>query len=148
MKAAAGHPRSLWAATAPPPPQTTSLIGEQRCDVAVVGAGITGLSTAIHLRERGIGCTVLEAARIGWGGSGRNSGHVIPTLAQGDPDHLVATLGEERGERMVGFIRDSANATFDLIARHRIDCEAVYNGWAQPAHRPSRLKVLESRLAQ
>ncbi|NQW11472.1 MAG: FAD-binding oxidoreductase [Alphaproteobacteria bacterium] len=138
-------PNSLWAATAPPPPPTAPLQESLRTDVVVIGAGVTGLSTAIHLAERGIGCVVLEAEAAGFGGSGRNSGHIIPTLGAGDPDALVARLGAERGERMVAFLRDSADLVFELIRRYQIECEAVQNGWAMPAHRPSRLKDIERR---
>src|SRR6478735_1484625 len=60
-------PKSLWAATAPPPPPTVALAGGAHCDVAVVGAGFTGLAAALHLAEAGIACTVLEAAEIGFG---------------------------------------------------------------------------------
>lgn len=138
-------PNSLWAATAPPPPVAESLRESVRADVVVIGAGVTGLSAAIHLAERGIGCVVLEAETAGFGGSGRNSGHIIPALGAGDPDALVARLGAERGERMVAFLRDSADLVFDMIGRYGIGCEAVQNGWVMPAHRPSRLKDLERR---
>ena len=138
-------PNSLWAATAPPPPLTTPLQETARADVAVIGAGVTGLSTAIHLAERGVTCVVLEAETAGFGGSGRNSGHIIPALGAGDPDALAAHLGAERGERMVAFLRDSADLVFDLIRRYEIDCEAVQNGWVMPAHRSSRMKDIERR---
>ena len=139
---------SLWAATAPPGPATTPLRERRRADIAVVGAGITGLSTAIHLAERGLDVVVLEAADAGFGGTGRNSGHIIPTIAAGDPDDLVARFGAARGERLVAFLRDSADVVWDLVRRYDIDCEAVMEGWALPAHRPSRLKLLESKHGQ
>ena len=63
-------PPSLWAATAPPAPPTTPLVGDARTSVAVVGGGFTGLSTAMHLAEAGFDVTVLEANQIGWGASG------------------------------------------------------------------------------
>ena len=139
---------SLWAATAPAGPATTSLGERIRADVAVVGAGITGLAAAIHLAERGIDVVVLEAEDAGFGGTGRNSGHIIPTIAAGDPDDLVARFGGERGERLVAFLRDSADAVWDLVRRYDIDCEAVTAGWALPVHRPSRLKLVESKYEQ
>ncbi|MEQ8585556.1 MAG: FAD-binding oxidoreductase [Thalassobaculaceae bacterium] len=142
------HAPSLWAATAPPPPETGALTESVRADVVIVGGGVTGLSTALHMAEREISAVVLEAARTGFGGSGRNSGHIIPTLGAGDPDALVARLGVDAGERLVAFLRDSAALTFDLIHRHGIDCDAVQNGWAQPAHRPSRMPLLERRYGE
>ncbi|MEO1091178.1 MAG: FAD-binding oxidoreductase [Pseudomonadota bacterium] len=145
---ATGPAGSLWEATSPPPPPTAPLEERIVVDVAVIGAGITGLSTAVHLAERGVDVAILEAADAGFGGSGRNSGHVIPTLAAGDPDDLVARFGVERGERLVAFLRDSADVVWDLVARHTIDCEAVQRGWAMPAHRPSRMKLAESKHRQ
>ncbi|MDF1794461.1 MAG: FAD-binding oxidoreductase [Thalassobaculaceae bacterium] len=147
-KTVPAHAPSLWAATAPPPPPTTGLQESLQADVVIIGGGVTGLSTALHMAERGISAVVLEAARTGFGGSGRNSGHIIPTLAAGDPDALVAKFGGDAGERMVAFLRDSAALTFELIKRHNIDCDAVQNGWAQPAHRPSRMKLLEKRYGE
>ena len=66
-------PPSLWAATAPAPRATEPLLGEVRTGVAVVGAGFTGLSAALHLPEAGVPFTVLEGAEIGWGASVRTS---------------------------------------------------------------------------
>ena len=144
---------SLWAATAPPPPATTPLEGEARAEVAIVGAGYTGLSAALHLAEAGIRTTLLETAEIGFGASGRNNGQVIPTLSRIDPDDIVAAIpaalgGADKGESLLALIRDSASLVFDLIQRHGIACEAVQNGWIQPAHLPSRLALSERRAAQ
>src|SRR4051812_26838504 len=78
-------PPSLWAATAPAGPILPALDGDQTTDAVIIGAGFTGLSTAIHLREAGVAVIVIEAAEPGWGASGRNNGQVIPTLAGHDP---------------------------------------------------------------
>ncbi|HWT09935.1 MAG TPA: FAD-dependent oxidoreductase [Roseomonas sp.] len=146
-------PPSLWAATAPPAPATMPLAGDARTGVAVIGGGFSGLSAALHLAEAGVPVTLLEAAEIGWGASGRNNGQVIPTMSRIDPDQIVAAVaaeqgGRDKGEQLVGLIRDSAAFTFDLIRRHGIEAEAVQNGWIQPAHRASRLKLSESRAEQ
>lgn len=142
------HPPTLWDRTTPPAPPTGPLEGELRVDVAIVGAGYTGLSAALHLAERGISAAVLEAGEVGAGASGRNNGQVIPTLSRADPDALVATFGAGKGERFVGLIRDSAELVFDLIRRHGMAAEAVQNGWIQPAHRASRMKLAEARVRQ
>ncbi|ABC23671.1 NAD(P)/FAD-dependent oxidoreductase [Rhodospirillum rubrum] len=137
-------PPSLWAATAPSAPPTRTLAGETRADLAVIGAGVTGLSTALHAAEAGLTVTVVEAEEAGFGGSGRNNGQVIPTLAKPDPSDLVAKWGEA-GERLARMVGESAALVFDLIDRHAIACEAVQHGWLQPAHRPSRLTVSQKR---
>lgn len=142
------HPPTLWDRTAPPAPPTGPLEGELRTDVAIVGAGYTGLSAALHLAERGIAAAVLEAGEVGAGASGRNNGQVIPTLSRADPEALIATFGSEKGERFVSLIRDSAELVFDLIRRHGMAAEAVQNGWIQPAHRASRMKIAEARVRQ
>jgi NADPH-dependent 2,4-dienoyl-CoA reductase/sulfur reductase-like enzyme len=73
-------PNSLWAAITPAGPDLPELTGAQTADVVVIGAGFTGLSTALHLREAGIDVAIVEAMEPGWGASGRNNGQVIPTL--------------------------------------------------------------------
>ncbi|WP_164612664.1 FAD-dependent oxidoreductase, partial [Pseudomonas viridiflava] len=64
----------LWETLTPQRPQATAFKGELKVDVCVIGAGITGLSAAIHLLEQGKTVCVLEAHRTGHGGSGRNVG--------------------------------------------------------------------------
>lgn len=122
-------PRShgLWETTAPAAPETRPLDGELRVDVAVVGAGYTGLSAALHLAERGASVAVLEAAGIGFGGSGRNVGLVNAGLWV-MPDDIVATLGAERGERLLALLGEAPAAVFDLVQRHAIPCEAERAG--------------------
>ena len=94
---------------------------------SIIGAGFTGLSTALHLREAGIDVAVIEAAEPGWGASGRNNGQVIPTLSRPDPDDIVARHGAA-GERFVAMLRDSANALFDLARRYQIQAEQEQTG--------------------
>lgn len=148
MNDPARMPPSLWAATAPPPPATLPLAGEARADLCVVGAGFTGLSAALHAAEAGLSVIVLEAAEIGWGASGRNNGQVIPTLSRLDPTDLVRLLGADKAEPFIALIRDSASLVFDLVRRHGIEAEAVQNGWIQPAHRQSRLRISEKRVRE
>jgi glycine/D-amino acid oxidase-like deaminating enzyme len=140
-------PNSLWAATARPAPDTPPLHGERRADVAVVGAGFTGLSATLHLAERGADVVLLEAAEPGWGASGRNGGQVIPGFKL-DPDELVARFGPERGERMADFAGGTADLVFGLIERHDIDCMAERSGWIQAVHAPAKMGLAERRVAQ
>ena len=90
---------SLWHATAVPAPATPPLMQPAETEVAVIGAGYAGLSTALHLAQKGIGVVVLEAREPGWGGSGRNGGQVIPGVKY-DPDELVEKFGPEAGDSL------------------------------------------------
>jgi glycine/D-amino acid oxidase-like deaminating enzyme len=140
-------PPSLWAATAPPGPALPALEGDETSDVVIVGAGFTGLSTAIHLREMGVAATVIEAAEPGWGASGRNNGQVIPTLAGHDPSAMVKRHGEA-GERFNALLRDSASDLFGLARKYDIAAEAEQAGWVQPVHSPGRFKLAEKRVKE
>lgn len=138
-------PPSLWAAVTPAGPALPALDGMIETEVAVIGAGFTGLSAAIHLREAGIPCTVVEAAEPGWGASGRNNGQVIPTLSRHDPAAIIRRHGAA-GERFVAVLRDSAATLFDLVRRYDIAAEAEQAGWVQPAHTPGRMRLVERRM--
>src|ERR1700747_1259314 len=92
--------QSLWAVTAPAGPVCTTLSGTQRAQAAVIGAGYTGLSAALHLAEAGRDVVVLEAAEIGERASGSNGGQVIPGLKH-DPDMLEAMFGAHAGGQLV-----------------------------------------------
>lgn len=118
-------PRShgLWEQTAPAAPPTRPLEGEAAAEVAVIGAGYTGLSTALHLAERGIGAVVLEAAEIGFGGAGRNVGLVNAGMWV-MPEDLIATLGPDYGNRLLDFLGAGPAYVWEMVRRHGIDCEA------------------------
>src|SRR4051812_11406341 len=140
-------PDSLWAAQTPAGPELPQLRGHHTADVAIIGGGFTGLSTALHLREAGIDVAIVEAMEPGWGASGRNNGQVIPTLSRPDPDDIVARHGAA-GERFVGMLRDSASTLFDLARRYNIAAEQEQTGWVQPVHSPGRIKIAERRVKQ
>jgi glycine/D-amino acid oxidase-like deaminating enzyme len=138
---------SLWSATALPAPLTPPLATSTQSDVCVIGGGYAGLSTALHLAERGVKTVVLEAKEPGYGGSGRNGGQVIPGLKY-DPDDLEAMFGPERGPRLVAFAGRTADAVFELITKHRMDVPHVRNGWIQGAHSKASVEETRRRAAQ
>src|ERR1700730_4063770 len=140
-------PDSLWAAVTPPGPELPEWIGTQEADVVAIGAGFTGLSTALHLREGGVDVAIVEAMEPGWGASGRNNGQVIPTLSRPDPEDIVARH-RAVGERFVGLLRDSASTLFELARRYGIEAEQEQAGWVQPVHSPGRIKIAERRVRQ
>lgn len=71
------HTNSYYAATVNEATDFPPLEGNQKADVCVVGAGFTGIATALTLAERGYSVAVVEANRVGWGASGRNGGQLI-----------------------------------------------------------------------
>lgn len=140
-------PPSLWADTAPPAPPTPPLAESRKADVLIVGGGFTGLSAALHLAEAGAQACVLEAHEPGWGASGRNGGQVNPSLKH-DPDELVQLYGQARAEPLIDAVSRSADLVFDLIARHRIDCQPVRRGWIQAAYAQKDVAALHARAEQ
>src|SRR5256885_9580274 len=140
-------PPSLWATTARPAPETPPLDASRRADVAIVGAGCWGLAAAWQLAESGVSVVVLEAGEPGWGASGRNGGQVIPGL-KNDPDEIVAMFGHEAGGHLVRVAGAAPDTVFDLVARHKIECEARRCGWIQPAFAPADVAVTARRAEQ
>src|SRR5436305_5728241 len=138
---------ALWSATAPPAPSTPALTESTQVDVCVIGGGYAGLSTALHLAERGVRTVVLEANEPGYGGSGRNGGQVIPGLKY-DPDDVAARVGGDRGGRLVAFAGSTADAVFDLIGKHHMNVPHTRNGWIQAAHSRASIEETRSRAAQ
>lgn len=139
--------KSLWSATAPSVLPAPALSESVKVDVAIVGAGYTGLSTALHLAERGVNVCVLEANEPGWGASGRNGGQVNPTLKY-DPEQLVQMYGPERAEPLISTVSNSADLVFKLIERHRIDCAPVRKGWMQVSYTQKGVAGLHARADQ
>ncbi|EFH12365.1 NAD(P)/FAD-dependent oxidoreductase [Teichococcus cervicalis] len=140
-------PPSLYAETAIPAHPAPPLSGEQRVPVAIIGGGFTGLSTALHLAERGILATLIEAAEPGWGASGRNGGQVNPGLKP-DPNQVVAEHGEELGGRMLALSYGAPDRVFEIIRRHQITCEARQNGTLRAALRPANARAVAATAEQ
>ena len=141
------HSHGLWAMTAPPAPETTPLQTEAVADVAVIGAGYTGLSTALHLAERGLRVTVLEGAEIGFGGAGRNVGLVNAGMWV-MPEALCAGLGDHFGNRLIDLLGDGPRQVFELVARHGIACEAEHQGTLHLAVGTKGLAEVQERARQ
>lgn len=104
-----------------------ALRGGVSASVAVIGAGFTGLSTALHLCERGIDVVVLDARQPGWGASGRNGGQVNAGFKH-DPDEVEAVYGLERGRRLVALSAGAPAEVFGLVERYGIACDARRSG--------------------
>jgi len=140
----------LYRDTAEAAVPTPSLESDLRADVAVVGGGITGLSTALHVAEQGAKVVLLEAEEPGWGASGRNGGQVNPGLKH-DPDIVERDFGPELGRRMNALAGAAPEFVFDLIKRHSIRCEARRNGTLRAAIAPKhaqRIRVSVEQLSR
>ena len=138
---------SLWAATCAAMNSLPQLRADVRAEVAVIGAGYTGLSAALHAAGAGREVIVLEAGEIGAGGSGLNGGQVIAGLKH-DPDDLESLYGERAGAQLAACSGSAPDLVFDLIRQHSIECDAVRAGWLQLAVSPRHMRSLERRAAQ
>jgi glycine/D-amino acid oxidase-like deaminating enzyme len=139
--------QSLWSVTAPPGPRCVALAGARTAQVAVIGAGYTGLSAALHLAEAGHEVVVLESRDLGERASGLNGGQVIPGVKH-DPDTLETMFSAQVGARLVQTVATAADVVFDLIERLKIACDATRTGWIQPATSELALQQQAARVAQ
>ena len=139
-------PPSLYAETAIAPLDLDRLAGNERASVAIIGGGITGLSSALHLAERGVDVLLLEAHQPGWGASGRNGGHVNPGLKP-DPDEVERDFGE-LGRRMVRLSYAAPEALFRLVERYQLRCEARQAGTLRAATGSKSVEGLRRLAAQ
>ncbi len=116
------HAPSWYAASAHPQPARPPLSGAIDCDVCVVGAGFTGISAALHLAERGLRVVVLEAARIGWGASGRNGGQVVNSYSR-DIDVIERRHGSDTARALGAMMFEGGDIIRERIERYGIDCD-------------------------
>lgn len=141
------HSHGLWEVTAPPPPPSEVLAGEITVDVALVGAGYTGLSAALHLAEAGTSVALLEAREVGFGGAGRNVG-LINAGMWVPPDDMLRELGPRYGERCLDLLGNGPLLVRELIARHAIACELETSGTLHCAVGAGGLRDIEARCRQ
>jgi glycine/D-amino acid oxidase-like deaminating enzyme len=137
----------LWETLTPQRPEAPALRGEVTVDVCVIGAGITGLSAAIHLLEQGRTVAVVEAHRTGQGGSGRNVGLVNAGLWI-PPDEIEAGFGEKVGSQLNTMLGNAPSLVFSLIEKYAIDCQATRKGTLHMAHNAKGELDLRSREEQ
>lgn len=137
----------LWDVTAGAAPATAALRSRVRCDVVVVGAGYTGVSTALHLAERGIHVVLLEASSVGAGAAGRSSGLVNSGMWV-LPDDLPKVLGPEFGERLLRVLGEAPGEVARIIQKYGIECEFEQNGTLQCAVGKDGLRQIETRADQ
>lgn len=137
-------PRVYTAGVDDPPARV--LTGCERADMAIVGAGLTGLSAALHAARLGMSVAVVDANGIGTGASGRSFGQVVPYLKH-EPGHALKLFGDTLGERLVSAAASGPDFVFDLIETYRIACEAMQSGLIFAAHSSDGLERLRLRAA-
>ena len=125
----------------PPSDRTGPLARDLDADVAVVGAGYTGLSTALALRNAGIDAVVLEAEFAGAGASGRNAGHLTPTIGKDLPT-LLGAFGRERAGALVRFAEAAVEHTEGVLNKHAIECDYRASGNFLAAVHPRQTRRL------
>ena len=140
----AAYVPSYYTATAHAAAEWPMLAGTVDCDVCVVGGGIAGCSTALHLAERGFSVVLLEAQRIGWGASGRSGAQALFGVAAGQAK-LERLVGAADARRIWDVTLEGLTLQRELIARHRIDCDYVA-GQMQLALKPRQEAELRAEV--
>ncbi len=117
------HVASYYAGTYPAPiPLRPALSGHEDADVLVIGAGFSGLHTALRLSLAGKRVVVLEASRVAWAASGRNGGQALLGWSCDMPP-LEAALGTERARQLWESMRWAAREVRELPQRHGFDID-------------------------
>ena len=139
------HTGSYYAASVNHKTDYAPLAGSQTADVCVVGAGFTGISTALHLAERGYNVHVVEANRVGWGASGRNGGQIISGIAG---EHNIAkNLGKDV-ESVFGELRWAGHEIIrERVATYGIQCDLKF-GYLDVAIKKRHLRDIRDDYAR
>ena len=136
------HTGSYYAATANERTEYPALTGSRSVDVCVVGAGFTGVSTALDLAERGYSVALVEANRVGWGASGRNGGHLINGISG-----LEKIEKKNNGNGATDMLWDMRwrgnDIIYERVEKYAIDCD-LKSGFVEVALKPRQMADLES----
>lgn len=137
------YPQSYYAASANPVPARPELQGETETDVCIIGAGYTGLSTALFLLENGFKVTVLEAAKVGFGASGRNGGQIVNSYSR-DIDVIERSVGPKQAQLLGQMAFEGGRIIRERIAKYNIQCD-LKDGGVFAANTHKHMKHLESQ---
>jgi gamma-glutamylputrescine oxidase len=121
------HTASYYAASANAHLPWPQLEGDVECDVCVVGGGYTGLSSALSLLERGYQVVLLEAARIGFGASGRNGGQIVNSYSR-DIDTIERNCPPDQARLLGNMLFEGGDIIRSRIERYQIQCDLQSGG--------------------
>ena len=127
---------SYYMASANPHASHPRLGGEQRADVCVIGAGMTGLTAALELAGRGYTVAVVEARHVAWGASGRSGGQIISGFNK-DPAELAAMMGRDDAQKLSDMAVEAVADVKARVAAHDIACDLAdghYHVGLKPRH--------------
>lgn len=134
------HTSSYYAATINDHTRYPELKGTVKADVAIVGAGFTGVASALNLAEAGYSVALIEANRVGWGATGRNGGQLIHGIS--GEWKLAGMHGPAVEELMLDLRWRGNDIVIDRIAQYNIECD-FKPGYLEVASRPRHVKWLE-----
>ena len=137
------YPESFYAASANPVPARPELQGDVETDVCIIGAGYTGLSTALFLLENGFKVSIVEAAKVGFGASGRNGGQIVNSYSR-DIDVIERTVGPKQAQLMGQMAFEGGRIIRERIAKYDIKCD-LKDGGVFAAFTPKQMKHLEAQ---
>jgi len=141
MMQAQAHTGSYYAATVNDVTDFAPLLGAQNADICVIGAGFTGISTALHLAERGYNVHVVEANKVGWGASGRNGGQMIGGIAG---ERSIAKHYGRDVEEIFGKLRWAGHDIIrERVQKYNIQCDLKY-GYLDVAIKERHLRAIEA----
>ena len=141
MMQAQQHTNSYYAATVGDVTDFAALRGEQSADVCVIGAGFTGISTALHLAERGYKVHVVEANKVGWGATGRNGGQIISGIA--GEENIAKHHGKDV-EDLFGELRWAGhNIIRERVEKYDIQCDLKF-GYLDVAIKKRHVRDIEA----
>ena len=139
------HTASYYAATQRDKDPFPKLAGDVRCQVCIVGGGLTGGSAAVELSERGHDVVLLEANRIGWGASGRNGGQVIGGFGGSLSSNRTSTdkqLGAGATDALIKMGVECVDIIRERIERYDIECDLQW-GFLNAALNKREMREIE-----
>ncbi|MFP1644310.1 NAD(P)/FAD-dependent oxidoreductase [Pontitalea aquivivens] len=139
------HVASYYAASANPAPDRPALQGTHETDICVVGAGYSGLSTALHLAEKGHKVTIIEGARVGWGASGRNGGQIVNGL-NASLQTIGRRYGQDTARFVAGLVQEGGEIIRERVRTYNIQCD-LKDGNVFAALTQKQMRDLEERKA-